>query len=294
MMEISDEILETIKEQSEEKKERIANIVRRMIRSMKYNGLRPGIQKTLLKIFELRICSKKFSLSIEETRRNMEWEEEIEELGSEELQPMEKFWIWYQEMIPEAMSYTEEVEEAFNKLLTLEFTSRSNMVKGYLDRIVNNIHYDQHEVREINLEGINEEIITMISASEKFKLGLKEARKRYREITEGRSNVTTSNEVSPEKVESPKKKDKGKKEGYLSCPGYNCDGYKPYGKAQSYQGEMTRELKCVKCHWKVPRGGNKMREILEEHCKKCHKIGKKMETGDTCIICEERWKKKRK
>jgi len=37
----------------------------------------------LLKIFELRICSKKFSLSIEETRRNMEWDEEIEKLGSE-------------------------------------------------------------------------------------------------------------------------------------------------------------------------------------------------------------------
>jgi len=39
MMEISDETLETIKEQSAEEKERIANIIQRIIRSMKYNGL---------------------------------------------------------------------------------------------------------------------------------------------------------------------------------------------------------------------------------------------------------------
>src|SRR5947207_42823 len=104
------------------------------------------------------------------------------------------------------------------------------------------------------------------------------------------SNVT-SEETSPEKVQSPEKEDsdenndienkekskeKGKnKMGYLSCPGYGCNGYAPYGRPQYYQEETVQEIKCKKCNWKVPRAGEGMRGIIEKHCKECHLGGKR-------------------
>ncbi|RIA93531.1 hypothetical protein C1645_819287 [Glomus cerebriforme] len=47
--------------------------------------------------------------------------------------------------------------------------------------------------------------------------------------------------------------------------------------------EMTQEKKCVKCDWKIPRVGGKIRQAMEEHCEKCH-LGKR--TFEGCEIDE--------
>src|SRR6266498_2611307 len=56
-----------------------------------------------------------------------------------------------------------------------------------------------------------------------------------------------------------------------------------------YQGETTRELKCVKCHWRVPRGGERKGRIIEEHCNECHRKNKETEVVNGCIICNKGW-----
>src|SRR6266487_3520539 len=131
-------------------------------------------------------------------------------------------------------------------------------------------------------------------------MDLRLVHRNIRKIVAG-SNVT-SEETSPKKVQSPEKgdsdennttekksKEKGKEKlKYLSCPGYGCDGYVPFGKPQYYQGETVREIKCKKCNWKVPRAGEGMRGIIGRHCEECHLGGKKKEL-DGCDVCNWEW-----
>src|SRR5213079_2455352 len=150
----------------------------------------------------------------------------------------------------------------------------------------------------VNESDERDRIRYILTCSNGLILSIQQTQKNIRMIVAG-SNVT-SEETSPEKVQSPEKEDsdenndienkekskeKGKnKMGYLSCPGYGCNGYAPYGKPQYYQGETVQEIKCKKCNWKVPRAGEGMRGIIERHCRECHLGGKKKEF-DGCNIC---------
>src|SRR6266498_2289452 len=280
-----DEVLENLTAQEEEVNKLTENF-RQLITGLRYKGLRPLARSILPHIIDLTILSKKFTLTIEETEGNLEWNK-TEDLQKENegLRPIEKFWLWYQELIPEAKSYGEKTINAFNKLTQLEYTNRSWEVKQCLKDLILGIEHNIDENHAPNLEGIYEEIITILSASKGFSMNLKDSRREYRKITEGKSNVT-SEEISP-KVKSPeksdseennetKKKDKGKERNlYFSCPGNSCNGYQ----------QDEKGLKCIRCDKKMRFGEN-----LKKHCDECHLGNKKEEINDKCERCNKSWK----
>ncbi len=281
-----DEVLENLAAQEEEEVNKLTENFRQLITGLRYKGLRPLARSILPHIIDLTILSKKFTLTIEETEGNLEWNK-TEDLQKENegLRPIEKFWLWYQELIPEAKSYGEKTINAFNKLTQLEYTNRSWEVKQCLKDLILGIEHNIDENHSPNLEGIYEEIITVLSASKGFSMSLKDSRREYRKITEGKSNVTSEEispkEKSPEKSDSEennetKKKDKGKERNlYFSCPGNNCNGYQ----------QDEKGLKCIRCDKKMRFGEN-----LKKHCDECHLGNKKEEIIDKCERCDKSWK----
>ena len=199
-----DEVLENLAVQEEEEVNKLTENFRQLITGLRYKGLRPLARSILPHIIDLTILSRKFTLTIEETEGNLEWNK-TEDLQKENegLRPIEKFWLWYQELIPEAKSYGEKTINAFNKLTQLEYVNRSWEVKQCLKDLILGIEHNIDENHSPNLEGIYEEIITVLSASKGFSMSLKDSRREYRKITEGKSNVT-SEEISP-KEKSPEK-----------------------------------------------------------------------------------------
>src|SRR5436190_2352939 len=304
LIKVDDEMLSTLNQQNEEMIQIVIKNIQRMIRGLKYHGLRTEMKKLLEKIVNLVICSKKFRLSIEETRNNytkliiLPQENEGRSL-SPNLTQVEKFLILYQNEVPEVEEVDEEkVREALEDLLKLEYAESGKQVKAIQMKIIRAIKYSTR----INKSDERDRIRYILTCSNGLILNVQQTQKNIRTIVAG-SNVT-SEETSPEKVQSPEKedsdenedtenkgkvKDKGKgKMKYLSCPGYGCDGYAPFGKSQYYQGETVQEIKCKKFNWKVPRAGQGMRGIIERHCRECHLGGKKKEF-DGCNVCNWEW-----
>ena len=158
----------------------------------------------------------------------------------------------YQNEVPEVEEVDEEkVRKALEDLLKLEYAESGKQVKAIQMKIIRAIKYST----TINESDERDRIRYILTSSNGLILNIQQTQKNIRTIVAG-SNVT-SEETSPEKVQSPEKEDsdenndienkekskeKGKnKMGYLSCPGYGCNGYAPYGKSQYYQGETVQE-----------------------------------------------------
>ena len=68
-----DEVLENLAAQEEEEVNKLTENFRQLITGLRYKGLRPLSRSILPHIIDLTILSKKFTLTIEETKRNLEW-----------------------------------------------------------------------------------------------------------------------------------------------------------------------------------------------------------------------------
>src|SRR6266536_1736893 len=302
LIKVNDEILSSIDQQDEETIQTILKNIQQIIRGLRYHGLRTEMKKLVEKIINLVVYSKKFRLSIEETRNNYmkiitrPQEDEVRS-ESPNLSTTEKFIILYRNEVPEIEEVDEnKIEKALEKLLQLEYAESGKQVKTAQMKIIRAINYGI----TITEADERDRIRYLLTCSNGLALSIQQTLRNIRKIVAG-SNVT-SEETSPKKVQSPEKgdsdennntekksKEKGKeKSKYLSCPGYGCDGYVPFGKPQYYQGETVREIKCKKCNWKVPRAGEGMRGIIQRHCEECHLGGKKKEF-DGCDVCNWEW-----
>jgi len=94
------------------------------------------MKKLVEKIINLVVCSKKFRLSIEETRNNYRKiitrpQEDEERSESPNLSLTEKFIILYRNEVPEIEEVDEEkVEKALEELLQLEYAESGKQVKA--------------------------------------------------------------------------------------------------------------------------------------------------------------------
>src|SRR5947207_4504084 len=204
-----------------------------MIRGLKYHGLRTEMKKLTEKIVNLVVCSKKFRLSIEETKNNYTKlitipQENEEESLSPNLTQVEKFLILYQNEVPEVEEVDEEkVRKALEDLLKLEYAESGKQVKAIQMKIIRAIKYST----TINESDERDKIRYILTNSNGLVLNIQQTQKNIRTIVAG-SNVP-SEETSPEKVQSPeeedsdenndienkeKSKEKGKnKMKYISC-----------------------------------------------------------------------------
>ena len=147
LIRVDDEILSTLNQQNEEMIQVVIKNIQQMIRGLKYHGLRTEMKKLLEKIVNLVICSKKFRLSIEETRNNytkliiLPQENEGRSL-SPNLTQVEKFLILYQNEVPEVEEVDEEkVRKALEDLLKLEYAESGKQVKAIQMKIIRAIKY---------------------------------------------------------------------------------------------------------------------------------------------------------
>src|SRR6266487_5227729 len=97
---------------------------------------------------DILICSKKFTLSIEETQRNYtkvvtKSQENKERSLSPDLSPVEKFLILYQNEVPEIEEINQEkVKKALEDLLQLDYAGSGKQVKAAQMRIIKAIRYE--------------------------------------------------------------------------------------------------------------------------------------------------------
>src|SRR5439155_14043039 len=93
--EMEEEEFQQLKE-SGEKQQEIVNKLRKLIHGLKFKGLRPAGRKLVGKIMELTIFSKKFSLTKEETKERIVWNDNKDKQeNTTNITPFERFWNWY-------------------------------------------------------------------------------------------------------------------------------------------------------------------------------------------------------
>src|SRR6266536_1893234 len=115
---------------------------------LKFRRLIPFRDKIIGWMLDIIICSKKFTLSVEETRRNYtkivtKPQENKERSLSPDLSSVEKFLILYQNIVPEIEEINEEkVKKALEELLQLEYTASGKQVKAAQMRIIRAIRYE--------------------------------------------------------------------------------------------------------------------------------------------------------
>ena len=156
----------------------------------------------------MTVCSKKFTLSIEETQRNYNKvvtrpQENKERSSSLDLSSVEKFLILYQNETPEIEEVNEEkVKKALEELLQLEYTASGKQVKAAQMKIIRAIRYEPAIVESEE----RDRITFILTCSNGLKLNIQQTQKNIRKYVAG-SNVLTSEGTSPEKVKSPEKKE---------------------------------------------------------------------------------------
>src|SRR6266498_3972809 len=174
---------------------------------LKFRRLIPYRDKIIGWMMDIIICSKKFTLSVEETRRNYtkivtKPQENKERSLSPDLSLVEKFLILYQNIVPEIEEINEEkVKKALEELLQLEYTASGKQVKAAQMRIIRAIRYEPAIAESEERDRIR----YILTCSNGLTLNIQQTQKNIRKYVAG-SNVTTSEEVSPEKVGSPEKK----------------------------------------------------------------------------------------
>ena len=122
---------------------------------LKFRRLIPYRDKIIGWMMDIIICSKKFTLSVEETRRNYtkivtKPQENKERSLSPDLSSVEKFLILYQNIVPEIEEINEEkVKKALEELLQLEYTASGKQVKAAQMRIIRAIDRSARVLRFI-------------------------------------------------------------------------------------------------------------------------------------------------
>src|SRR6266542_2474304 len=175
---------------------------------LKFRRLIPYRDKIIGWMLDIIICSKKFTLSVEETRRNYtkivtKPQENKERSLSPDLSSVEKFLILYQNIVPEIEEINEEkVKKALEELLQLEYTASGKQVKAAQMRIIRAIRYEPAIVESEERDRIR----YILTCSNGLTLNIQQTQKNIRKYVAG-SNVTTSEETSPEKVGDKKKEE---------------------------------------------------------------------------------------
>src|SRR6266542_3717761 len=178
-----------------------------LTKGLKYRRLIPNKDRIINWMMDMIICSKKFTLSVKETQRNYNKivtkpQENEERSLSPDLSPVEKFLILYQNIVPEIEEINEEeVKKALEELLQLEYTASGKQVKAAQIRIIKAIRYEPAIVETEEIDRIR----YILTCSNGLTLNIQQTQKNIRKYVAG-SNVTTSEEMSPEKVGSPEKK----------------------------------------------------------------------------------------
>src|SRR6266480_1550155 len=216
---------------------------------LKFRRLIPYRDKIIGWMMDIIICSKKFTLSVEETRRNYtkivtKPQENKERSLSPDLSSVEKFLILYQNIVPEIEEINEEkVKKALEELLQLEYTASGKQVKAAQMRIIRAIRYEPAIVEAEERDRIR----YILTCSNGLTLNIQQTQKNIRKYV-AESNVTTE-ETSPEKVESPEKK----------------------GSDEEDDNEGKKEEIKDKGKGKI---GDKKKEEIIDRCKRCNQSWK--------------------
>ena len=170
LIKMDEEEFQQLKESGERQQE-IVNKLRKLIHGLKFKGLRPAGRKLVGKIMELTIFSKKFSLTKEETKERIVWNDNKDKQeNTPNITPFERFWNWYGDFVHEAISYGKETEEVFARLTQLEFSETwKKEVDECFRKLIDSIAYDS-ENKDLQYEYIISEMVLMLEASEKFTL----------------------------------------------------------------------------------------------------------------------------
>src|SRR6266536_902854 len=221
-----------------------------LTKGLKFRKLIPNRDRIIKWMMEIIICSKKFTLSVEETQGNYakivtKPQENEERSLSPDLSPVEKFLILYQNIVPEIEEINEEeVKKALEELLQLEYTASGKQVKAAQIRIIKAIRYEPAIVETEEIDRIR----YILTCSNGLTLNIQQTQKNIRKYVAG-SNVTTSEETSPEKVGSPEKK----------------------GSDEEDDSEGKKEEIKDKGKGKI---GDKKKEEIIDGCKRCNKSWK--------------------
>src|SRR5207248_585717 len=217
---------------------------------LKFRRLIPYRDKIISWMLDIIICSKKFTLSVEETRRNYtkivtKPQENKERSLSPDLSSVEKFLILYQNIVPEIEEINEEkVKKALEELLQLEYTASGKQVKTAQMRIIRAIRYEPAIVESEERDRIR----YILTCSNGLTLNIQQTQKNIRKYVAG-SNVTTSEETSPEKGKSPEKKG-------------NDEEDDSKGKEEKLKDKGKGKI------------GDKKKEEIIDGCKRCNKSWK--------------------
>src|SRR6266498_5369065 len=221
-----------------------------LVDGLKFRRLIPNRDRIIQWLIDILICSKKFTLSIEETQRNYtkvvtKSQENKERALLPDLSSVEKFLILYQNEVPEIEEINEEkVKKALEELLQLEYTASGKQVKAAQMRIIRAIRYEPAIVESEERDRIR----YILTCSNGLTLNIQQTQKNIRKYVAG-SNVTTSEETSPEKVKSPEKKESDEEDD---------------------SEEKKEEIKD-KGKGKI---GDKKKEEIIDRCKRCNKSWK--------------------
>jgi hypothetical protein len=149
----------------EETTEEMIECLGNLIDNIEFRGLRARGDWLAGTVIRIAVISNWFKKDRDSTIYELEkvfgtnLEKDVEKTveTERELLPMEKFWVWLQELIPKAISFNEEVEEAFCRLIAKEYYT--NLYDKDLQKVVDNIKFQSDEDEDIDKEQVKEEIM---------------------------------------------------------------------------------------------------------------------------------------